>query len=210
MGMSIQRVRVEEEQIDIPGIGSGYAVLDFLETSGQNDISDIIELDETFIIVHVDEIIPEGYQSFEEVQTEIEPRAYIEKKKEVLVERLERVYESGGFDNLSSIPGIRTQNAFLTFESNVVPGLGAEPLFVGTAFALDEGASSGIVAGDNTVFALRVTQINEPVPITESEQENIRQQLLQQRQNAVRTQWITSLREHADIDDFRSRFRQQQ
>lgn len=210
MGMSIQRVRVEEEQINIPGIGSGYAVLDFLETADRGDISDIIELDETFITVHVDEIIPEGHQPFEEVQTEIEPRTYIEKKKEVLVERLERAYEGGGFDNLSSIPGIRTQNAFVTFESNVVPGLGAEPLFVGTAFALDEGASSGVVAGDNTVFALRVTQINEPAPITENEQGNIRQQLLQQRQNAVRAEWITSLREHADIDDFRSRFRQQQ
>ncbi len=210
MGMSIQRVRVEEEQVSIPDIGSGYAVLDFLETADQGDISDIIELDETFITVHVDDIIPEGYQSFEEVQTEIEPRTYIEKKKEVLVERLERAYEAGGFDNLSSIPGVRTQNAFVTFESNVVPGLGAEPLFVGTAFALDEGASSGIVAGNNTVFALQVTQVNEPAPITESEQENIRQQLLEQRQNTVRTQWITSLREHADIEDFRSRFRQQQ
>ena len=210
MGMSIQRVRVEEEQVSIPGIGSGYAVLDFLETAEQGSISDIIELDETFILVHVDEIVPEGYQPFEEVQTEIEPRAYIEKKKEVLVERLERAYEAGGFDNLSSVPGIRVQNAFVTFESNVVPGLGAEPLFVGTALALDAGASSGIVAGDNTVFALRVTQVNEPAPIMENEQENIRQQLLQQRQNAVRTQWIASLREHADIEDFRRRFRQQQ
>ena len=128
----------------------------------------------------------------------------------MLVERLERAYEAGGFDNLSSIPGIRMQNAFVTFESNVVPGLGAEPLFVGTAFALEAGASAGIVAGDNTAFALRVTQINEPAPITENEQENIRRQLLQQRQNAVRTQWLASLREHADIEDFRSRFRQQQ
>ncbi len=210
MGMTIQRVRVEEEQVNIPGIGSGYAVLDFLETAAEGDISDIIELDETFITVHVDEIIPEGYQSFEEVQTEIEPRAYIEKKKEVLAERLERAYEAGGFDDISSIPGVRTQNAFVTLESTVVPGLGAEPLFVGTAFALDEGASSGVIAGDNAVFVLRATQVNEPAPITESEQENIRQQLLQQRQNAVRTQWIASLREHADIEDFRSRFRQQQ
>ena len=210
MGMEIQRVRVEEEQANIPGIGSGYAVLDFLETANAGDISEIIELDETFIVAHLEEIIPEGYQPFEEVQAEIEPRAYVEKKKEALAERLERAYEAGGFDNLSSVPGVRAQSASVTFGSSVVPGLGAEPLFTGTALGLAEGASSGVIAGDNAVFALRTTQVNEPAPITENEQENIRGQLLQQRQNAVRAQWLASLREHADIEDYRRRFRQQQ
>ena len=210
LSMDIQRVRVEEEQVSIPGIGSGYAVLDFLEAASAGNISEIIELDETFIVVHVEEVIPEGFQPFEEVQAEIEPRAYIEKKKELLAARLERAHEEGGFDNLSSVPGVRVQNASVTFGSNVVPGLGAEPLFTGTALGLAEGASSQVIAGDNAVFALRTVQINEPAPITENEQENIRGQLLRQRQSAVRTQWLASLREHADIEDFRRRFRQQQ
>lgn len=210
MSMDIQRVRVEEEQTNIPGIGTGYAVLDFLETASAGDISEIIELDETFIVARVEEIIPEGYQPFEEVRAEIEPRTYIEKKKEALAERLEQAYEAGGFDNLSSVPGVRVQNASVTFGSSVVPGLGAEPLFAGTALGLAEGAASSVIAGDNAVFALRATQVNEPAPISENEQENIRGQLLQQRQNALRTQWLASLREHADIKDFRRRFRQQQ
>lgn len=210
MNMNIQRVRVEEEQANIPGIGSGYAVLDFLETADAGDISEIIELDETFIVAYLEEIIPEGYQPFEEVQAEIELRTYIEKKKAVLAERLEQAYEAGGFDNLSSVPGARVQNASVTFGSSVVPGLGAEPVFIGTALGLAEGASSGVIAGDNAVFALRAIRINEPAAITENEQENIRGQLLQQRRNAVHTQWLASLREHADIKDFRRRFRQQQ
>ena len=190
MGMSIQRVRVEEEQVSIPGIGSGYTVLDFLETAEQGNISDIIELDETFILVHVDEIVPEGYQPFEEVQTEIEPRAYIEKKKEVLVERLERAYR--GRELRQSFQRTRHPGAERLRNLRIECGARTRcrTLVRGHRPRSRCGSFLGIVAGDNTVFALRVTQVNEPAPIMENEQENIRQQLLQQRQNAVRTQWM--------------------
>ena len=48
----------------------------------------------------------------------------------------------------------------------------------------------------------------EPAPITDAERDRLRTQLLNQRKNAVQSQWVLSLREKADIEDMRASFQQ--
>jgi peptidylprolyl isomerase/peptidyl-prolyl cis-trans isomerase D len=64
------------------------------------------------------------------------------------------------------------------------------------------------VAGQNAAFVVEVTAVNEPEPITESQREQIRNELLQQQRQQVSSQWIASLREQSDIDDNRAQFQQ--
>ncbi len=205
--MDVRQVQIEEGQAFIPDLGNSRAVLNFLETAGEGDISEVIELDDVFLAAYVEEIIPEGYRPFDEVRSELEPRVFIEKKKNILGERLRAAYESNGFDGLDRALGTQVQTAAgLTFGSTVVPGLGSEPAFVGTALGLDEGETSRVIEGRNAVFVLRVTNVEEPAPITESQRETIRQQLLQQRRSRVQSEWLTSLRDQAEVRDYRRRF----
>lgn len=206
LGMSVQQVQVEAEQEFIPGLGSSQSIMNYLQTANEGDVSEVIELDDAFLVLSVENVTPEGYRSFEEVRTELEPRVYVEKKKELLTERLQRALDRAGFDGLSQALDTEVQTASVQFNQNVVPNLGAEPRFVGTALGLDEGETSSVVEGENAVFVLRVSDIHEPAPITESQRQSLRQQLLQERRGRVQSEWLSSLREQAKIEDHRSRF----
>ncbi len=207
MGLQVQEMRIEEGQQFLPGIGQSRAILNFLADADEGDISQVIELDDRFIVLQLVEVIPEGYRSFEEVRAEIRPRVLLEKKKEVQVARLRRALQQHGFDGLAEALGttVRTVTQ-LSYNQTLIPGLGREPRFVGTVFGLQEGETSGVVEGENAAFVVQLTKLYEPPPLGEQMREQIRQQLLNQRRQQVLTQWLAALREQADIKDYRRRF----
>ena len=210
LGLETQQVQIEEGQDVIPGLGNSRTIMNFLETASEGEVSEVIELNDVFVVANVEEITPEGYRPFEEVRAEIEPRVYVEKKKELLLERLRNARQ--GAEDLNAIANavgsdVRTAND-ITIETAVIAGLGREPQYVGTLFGLEEGELSGVVAGENAVFVTRATNVQEPPPISETQRRQIRNQLLQNRRQRVQNQWLTSLRDQAEIEDYRSRFRQ--
>lgn len=210
LGLPVQEMLIEADQEAIPGIGFSRTITNFLEDAEEGDISEVIELDEGFIVLRVEEVQEEGYRPFSEVQGEIEPRVRLEKKREVVRRRLERALAASGFDGLAEAVGATRREATgLSFDTAVVPGLGREPAFVGTVFGLDEGMTSDVVEGENAAFVLRVTDVTEPPPITEAEREQIRDALQSQRQSALSQQWIAALRDRADIVDNRAQFERQ-
>ncbi len=207
MGLQVQEMRVEEDQQFLPGIGQSRAILNFLAGADEGDVSQVIELDDRFIVLQLVEVIPKGYRSFEEVREEIRPRVLLEKKKEVQVARMRRALQQHGFDGLAEALGTTVQTVTqLSYNQTLIPGLGREPRFVGTVFGLQEGATSGVVEGENATFVVQLTKLYEPPPLGEQMREQIRQQLLNQRRQQVLTQWLAALREQADIKDYRRRF----
>lgn len=209
MDLEMQQVQIEEDQQVIPGLGNSRTILNFLESADEGDISEVIELNEVYLVAYVEEIVPEGFRSFESVRPELEPRVYLEKKKELLTTRMRNAFTDVGFDGMAHALGTERRTADdISMETTVVPGLGREPRFVGTVLGLDEGETSRVVAGENAVFVVRVTNVTEPPPITEAERARLRQQLLQSRRTRVQSQWLTTLRDRAEIEDYRQRFRQ--
>lgn len=205
--LNLQQVEVEAGQDRIPGIGQSAELAAFLEDADEGDISDVFELDDRFIVAHVREVRPEGYRPFEDVKAEIEPRVKLQKKRAVVTQRMEEALAAGDLERLAETLGTTVRTASdVTFETNTVSGLGREPAFAGTVFGLSEGATSGVVAGENAAFVVEVVDVDEPAPITEREREELREELLAERRREVTSQWITSLRDRADIEDNRTLF----
>lgn len=207
LGFETQEILIEEEQRAVPGLGYSARLLNFLEDADAGDLSDVIELNDKFIVVSVESVTPEGYRPFDEVRAEVEARAALQRKREIVTERLEQAYENGGFEGLAERVGerMRTQ-AGISFNNMQVSGLGRDPIFAGTVLGLNEGAVSGVVQGENGAFVARVTNVNEPGPITDAQRQQIRQQLLTQRRGQIQRQWMESLRTEADIEDNRRQF----
>lgn len=208
-GAELETVQIEAGQTVIPGIGESRSLANFLEGSKRGSMSEVIELDDRFIVARVTEIQREGYRPFEEVQNEIRPRVTLEKKREVQVARLQEAVgnsDSPDLDAISAALGtsVQTQSNVM-FNTQVITGLGREPKFVGTVAALDEGQTSDVIEGTNGTFIVQVTEVQEPAPITDAQRRTIKQQLENQRQYEVMTQWLTSLREAADVRDNRAR-----
>jgi peptidylprolyl isomerase/peptidyl-prolyl cis-trans isomerase D len=212
-GRGVQQVEVQEDMNQIPGLGVSAEIMAFLEGASTGSVSDVIELDDQFVVVHVTDIEAAGYRSFDEVRQELEPRVRTQQKKAYQVDRLSQIYNSSSFEELPQVLGTEIQTASdLTLDQPRVPGLGREPRFVGTVFGLSEGEVSGVIAGENAVFVARVTSVNEPDTgqLAASERQSIRQSLLKQRTQQVQEQWIASLRDEAAIEDNRSEFLQRQ
>lgn len=208
-GLNVQQVEVEADQTQIPGLGQSRELATFLESAEEGDISDVVELNDRFVVARVSDVQPEGYRPFEQVQDQIRPRVQLQKKKAIVTRQMEQALQQNGFDGLAETFGttVRTQSD-VTFETNTVPGLGREPAFAGTVFGLDEGETSNVVEGENAAFVVQAASVEEPPPITESERQKIRQELMNERRQQVTSQWITSLREKANIQDNRSSFQQ--
>lgn len=207
--LQAQQVQVEDGQQFIPGIGNSRALMNFLEGGKKGSISSVIELNDQFVVAEIASIQKAGFRPLEEVRAELEPRVKTDKKRLIQEERLTRALQSGGFDGLAQAIGTEKRSVTgVKFDDPVVPALGREPKFTGTALGLNEGQVSGVVAGENAVFVLKTTSINDPAPITEVQKEQIRTQLVGQQRSTVLNQWLTSLREQADVEDHRRLFQQ--
>lgn len=206
--LNVQQVEVEADQQTIPGLGQSSNIQTFLEGAEEGAISDVIELNDKFATLQVSNIQPEGYRPFEEVKAEIRPRVKVQKKRAVISRRMEQALKQNDLEGLADALGttVRTKEG-VTFDTEVVTGVGRDPAFAGTVFGLDESETSDVVEGENAAFVIHVTNMTEPDPITESQREKIRQELLRQRRQQVSNQWIASLREKAEIQDNRSQFR---
>jgi peptidylprolyl isomerase/peptidyl-prolyl cis-trans isomerase D len=205
--LEINQVQAEADQQSIPGLGQTRAFPSFMETAETGDISDVIELDDKFALLKVTEVKPEGYRPFEEVKAQIRPQVELRKKQAVQAQRMRRALEQNSFQSLPRVLGtqLRTESD-VTFSTTTVPGVGSDPAFSGTVFGLDPGETSGVVEGENAAFVVRVTSMQEPPALTEAQHQQIRQQLLKQRQKEVSSQWIAALKEDATIKDQRSQF----
>lgn len=208
-GFNLQSVTIEAEQTAIPGIGYSGSLSRFLAEAEQGDVSDVLELNNQLIVAYVDEITPAGYRPFDEVRAEVEARAYVEAKREILRQRLSQAYEQQGLEGAANALGVQLRTASnISFNNLEVSGIGRDQAFGGTVLGLSQGETSDVTAGENGVFIVRVTAVNEPAPITETQKTQIRQELLNRRRSQVQREWIASLREKADVRDYRHRFYQ--
>lgn len=208
LDLSVQQVQVETDQSSIPGIGQNPALSRFLETASAGEISDVVELSDKFVVAHVTDVTPEGYRPFSEVQSQIRPQVALQKKREIVVQRMERALSQNDFESLPEALGtsIRSQSD-IGFSAGPIPGLGREPKFVGTIFGLEEGETSGVVEGQNAAFVVQVTEMNTPPPLTAQKRQEIRKTLLKQRRKQITADWIAALKEDATIKDNRSALR---
>ncbi|MFK7846901.1 MAG: peptidylprolyl isomerase [Rhodothermales bacterium] len=209
LNLEIKEVQVQSEQTYISGIGNSRLLRNFMESSGEGAISESIELDDAFVVAQLAEITPEGYRSFEEVKAEIEPRAKIEKKKAYQAAKMQKAFDTNGFDGLATALGTteRVVTA-VTYNTRSVAELGSDPVFKGTVLSMGNDQTSTVVEGQNGVFVVRTTKVDAPAEITDVERTQLQTQLSTQLKQQATREWLASLRDRADIDDNRRFFSQ--
>src|SRR5690606_18454761 len=156
-----------------------------------SDVSDVIDTGTAFVVVRVTEIQPEGYRSLAEVREELEPRVRLEKKKEGQVAALREALEAHGFDGLAAATGgTSASTPNLSVTNLTVPGLGREPAFVGTAFGLEPGQTSGVVAGTNAAYVARTTNVTaaDPAQMTDEQRTQLRGELANRERQRIVSQ----------------------
>ncbi|MDX1637496.1 MAG: peptidyl-prolyl cis-trans isomerase, partial [Balneolaceae bacterium] len=211
--LAVQEAFATKDNPFIAGIGQSRQILNYLETASEGDISQPLELSSQFVVLKVDEIIPEGVRPFEEVRQQIRTTVLNEKRKEQIAERVRDLKASHStLDALAEAAGkqVVTQQG-LRKSSVVIQGAGREPEVVGAVFGLEEGEISDILVGNSAVFVVRLDRKQEAdlQNLTTSQRQQIRQQLVQEKSKSYMQVWMEQLRADADIEDNRAQLLRQ-
>ena len=203
--IELQVLQVQDGQTAFPGFGQSFAMEAFLRDSDVGEISPVIELDDVALVVQVVDIEEAGYEPFDTVEPQVRQLALLQKKRDHQVTLLRGAYESGGYDGLADGLDITPQIASgVSFQSPIISGLGRDYHFVGIVLGLEAEEDSGVIEGENGTYVVRVTDVFEPVEISDDELNNLKNDLSSEQQTAMLRDWISSLRESAKIEDLRT------
>ncbi len=152
-----------------------------------------------FAVVQLTGKNKEGMMNVQDASVTALPEIRKEKKAALIKQRISAttLEEIASAENQS----VRTALA-LTMSTPTLTGAGNEPKVVGTAFGLEEGATSKLITGENGVYIIQVTKIT-PALALENYQTFANQVKIQQ-QNTVSSSLYNALKDASEIEDNRA------
>ncbi len=191
----------------IPGIGYLVGASSFAFGSAPGDIAEVLENANGFYVLANEENKPAGVLPLEEVSLRIRSILVRNQKMEKARLQGEEVRTSLGGGNLDALTGewsdrVATTDA-ITRQQAFIPRIGQDLAFIQGAFQLPEvGSLSELVEGERGYYLI---QLESSVPIDESTyermKESLKRQLLIQKQNQLYQEWLSRLRDEADIEN---------
>jgi len=153
-----------ENDRQIPGLSSARRIIKWAFESKSGQVSDVFEIDNSYVVAVVKKVRKEGFASIEDVRNEVEFIIRRDKKAEIIAAQLsEGSSNVHSFSELALNLGLPVETAAgISFSSFSVPGVGVEPKLVGSVSAVSEGNISRPVEGNNGVYMFTVKQITEP------------------------------------------------
>lgn len=201
---------VRETDRQIPGLENSRPLIRAAyDTKVGNLIEDqqgstIFDLGDNFVIATLTSATEEGIAEFESVKERVELAVLNEKKSEFLVEKAKAALNGKSeLTEVASELGATVRNAAnINFNSVQIPGAGMEPRVIGTATTLSANELSQPVAGNNGVYVVEVTSVNEGTVNLANEKTRLAQNV----NFRAASQAYTAHREQAEIEDQRAKF----
>lgn len=140
---------------NLPGLGAQRRIVQWA-FADDTEIGDIrrFDLSNGYAIAQLTATYRKGPMSVEDASVQVLPKL----RKQYKAEQIIAANQGKSLEALASDNGqtVATASA-LNVKSPTIPGAGREPLVVGTAIMLDQGAESGLIQGETGVFKVAVT-----------------------------------------------------
>lgn len=187
----------------IGGLENPREIIRWAYSKDPGEISQVFELGEKFVVVHLTAVKEEGTLPLELVQDLVKTELIKEKKAGQFISQM------SGFSNMDELA--RSFNSTvetatdITFSSNAIPGIGPEKKLIGKAFTLKQGEMSLPIKGEKGVFVVMIDSVTEAAtqgidlkPAADQLQRNI--------QSRVDYEVFNAMQENANIKDKRGKF----
>jgi peptidyl-prolyl cis-trans isomerase D len=205
----VQEAFATEDNPVIPGFGQSQNLLNQIRFMRRGQISDVIELDDRFVVLKVDEITEAGVAPLDEVRDQIISLVRNEKRKTAILNQVRNLVS--GAESLEAFAEAQERQirdaSNVRMSSATVPGAGREPQVVGAAFGAPLETLAGPVAGETAVYLIEVTSRTMATAdqITPGDRASIRSRLEQEKGMVFGEVWVEQLRERANVKDYRGR-----
>ena len=194
---------IKELDENIPGLGIQRSIVRWAFEDGINE-GDFKSFSTTaggFAVVKLIGVNPAGLMSTESGSVTALPEIRKEKKAEIIKDRI----SSTTLDEIATAEGQTIKTAVaVNMKNPTLSGAGREPLVIGTAFGLAEGATSELISGNSGVYAVQVTKVTAAAALPSYQAAANR--VGKAKENAVNTQLYNALKEAAEIKDNRAVF----
>lgn len=194
--------KIKEMDENLPGLSSQRGVVQWA-FNNDTKVGEIkrFNVNNGYAVVQLTKKYKEGLMSPEDASATALPKIRKERKaKQIISANQNKTLETLASDN-----NVAQSNATaLTMKSPTLPGAGREPLVVGTAFALGQDATSGLIKGETGVFMLKVIKKEEAPSVDNFS--TYASTLKTNASNQVNNQVFQALKEGAEIEDKRATF----
>ncbi|MCK5729951.1 MAG: SurA N-terminal domain-containing protein [Draconibacterium sp.] len=209
--LSKRVISVRENDRQIVGLENARNLIRAAYTADEGDViissqeSPIFELGDNFVVAILTEVTEDDVAVFEDVKARVELSVIKEKKAEYINEKVNIAL--AGKTDLSVIAAeleSTVKNAAnIDFNTFSIPGLGLEPAVIGTIISLNVDQISSPVKGNNGVYVVKITSINQDV---EEDIANEQIRLAQVMYSRATSQSFEAHRSSVEIVDKRSKF----
>lgn len=194
--------RIKEMDENLPGLSAQRGVVQWA-FNDDTKVGDIkrFNINNGYAVVQLTKKYKEGLMSTEDASASALPKIRKERKAQQIISN----NQGKALDAVAADNNVSLSNASaLTLKSPTIPGAGREPLVVGTAFTLDQDATSNLIEGETGVFIVKVTKKEEAPNVDNfsTYANTLKTNAANQVNNAV----YNALKEGAEIEDKRATF----
>ena len=195
---------LKENEKTIAGLENPRELIRWAYKSEKEDISEVFELGNTFVVGALTAVREEGFTAIDEIKEELEAGAIKEKKAANFMEEFDAA-KAGDIqviaDNMN-LP-LEGKNNIL-FSAAAITGLGREPALLGTVSGMEIGDISKAIKGDQGVYVVYLdSRAEAPAQPNYTINASILNSSLSSR---VDYEVFEALKEKADIVDNRAKF----
>ena len=208
---SVQETPLFSEQAgSVPSIGQNKRLVKFSFENGINTVSDPFKVPSGYVVVKITEVATEKFRPFEELKEQLKPAVMREKKFEKIKSIAEKLYKNinGDLNKAYSIDTnfvVRQTGNFVPQGS--IPNIGKDYGFLNSAMKSELNKITTPVKGLRGFYLIKVTK-RTPFDQTlySSQSTTLRSTMIQEKRSRFLNQWVTEIKESADIQDNRHLF----
>ncbi|WP_437369721.1 peptidylprolyl isomerase [Maribacter litoralis] len=153
----VNKIKALDE--NLPGLPNQRNIVQWAFNS-DTEVGDIkrFNINNGYAVVQLTGSYAEGVMSAEDASVLVLPKI----RKERKAAKIMAANKGKDMSAIASDNGVSISNASaLTVKSPTIPGAGSEPVVVGTAYGMDEGATSGLIEGNTGVFKIEIVKKTE-------------------------------------------------
>jgi peptidyl-prolyl cis-trans isomerase D len=222
MGYEIQTTSPFADGRTIPGIGTLRPAVKMAFDSDEETVLGPYVTPGAYYVFEVKEKLDSRIPSYDELAEDAQERGgqnpvirdltrerTAQHAREIAESVASAVRSGNTLEEAAAQAGLTVREAGPFTRRDPVPGVGRRNAFVGTAFGLRTGETSGAieVTDPRRFYVLRVEEKTAAAQQAfEEQKEQLRQQLMQMERMELFAAWLEGLRDKADIDDYRDMY----
>jgi hypothetical protein len=208
----MQETQVQEKGGVIPGIGFNESLTRWCFKQSVGGVSDPFTIPNGYVVVNIAEAKDAGVKSFADVRESLQPlvlrKKKLEKARTIAAEYRQNLAEGDSLRRVSTInPSIPVQETGTFTLGGIVPGVGRDPVFIGTVSGLKPAQISQAFLGQRGAFLVQLLSRSAFDSVAyNAQREMLHSRLLQDKRSRFASDWLEKLKENANIEDNREMF----